>query len=104
VNTFKKLAQLQVPDSPTTAYTVPLATQTLIRHIMVANPTGSDATFALWVDGTSNAEVEKPPSAVVAGGYIEFNGVMAMGAGDSIYVSSDTNEALTLTASGLEIT
>jgi hypothetical protein len=104
VNTFKKLAQQLVPDSPTLIYTVPADTQTLIRHIIVPNPSLADASFALWVDGTSDANLEKPPSSVLAGGWIEFSGVMAMGAGDQLYVSSDTDNVLTITVDGLERT
>lgn len=64
---FKVLAQGQIPSSIAAVYTVPALTSAIIKTIHLANPTGSDATVSLTVNGTGNAHVILPPVTIAAG-------------------------------------
>lgn len=53
-DTFKVLAQGQLPNSATTLYTVPASTQTLIKEIQLANTTASPVSgIVLYVNGVA---------------------------------------------------
>lgn len=101
--TYKKLAQTQVPNTATVIYTVPAATQTIVKHIRVSNPTANDATLKLWHDGNANVNIILPPATILAGGWAEFDGVITMEAGDTLQALGGTNNALTITVYGLEL-
>jgi len=100
---WKKLAQGQLPSTVGTIYTVPASTETIIKHIVLSNPTGSDRTAALWHDGTTDAFNILPPTTIVAGTWAEFDGVLTLEAGDTIAGDSDAATAVTFTIYGLEI-
>ncbi len=67
VETFKRLYQGQPSASAATLYTTPATTQTLIKSIMVVNPTGVARTIELWAVGTADANALLPAISVDAG-------------------------------------
>lgn len=103
-DSFEKLAQQQVPNSATTIYTVPASTQTIVKHIRVVNPSGADATIKIWHDGNADINIILPFATVLAGGWAEFDGVITMETGDTLQTNSGTNNALTITVYGDEVT
>jgi hypothetical protein len=100
---FKKLAQVQIPDSATTLYTVPTGMDTIVKHIRIVNPTGVAATVKLWHDGTADVNVILPTVSIDAGGWAEFDGAIEMEPGDTMSGIGGTNLALTITIYGMEI-
>jgi hypothetical protein len=100
--TYKKLYQGQPASTGTTLYTVPAATQTHIKYIVVTNTTGTDRTFTLYHDGTGAANNIVPASTVVAGGFAEYNGDILMETGDTLYCVTSVSTTLTVTVYGIE--
>jgi hypothetical protein len=99
---FKKLYQGQPASTGTTLYTVPAATQTQIKYIVVTNTTGSDRTIAVYHDGTGAANNILPASTIVAGGFGEYNGDILMETGDTLYAVASVSSTLTVTVYGIE--
>lgn len=105
-DTFKKLAQAQPAGSPstTTLYTVPSATQTVVRHIRIVNMDTADRTIKLWHDGTADSNVILPATTVKSGGWSEFDGTITMEANDTLIAQASAGSAITVTVYGLEVT
>src|ERR1035437_89007 len=72
--TFKRLYQGQPANTVTTLYTAPAATQTLIKTITVANPTGGAQTIAFFQVGTAAANAILPAISIDAGGMAVYDG------------------------------
>lgn len=100
---FKKLDQRQCPNVATTLYTVPASTQVIVKHIRAVNTTGLDATLKLWHDGVTDPFVILPAATILAGGWAEFDGDIVMEAADTISGIGGTNNAITVTIYGLEV-
>lgn len=73
VETFKRLYQGQPANTATTLYTAPASTQTLIKTVIVANPTASDRTIKFWIAGSADANNIMPAITVVAGGFAVYD-------------------------------
>lgn len=110
MKTPKRLAgNLQVPGSATTEYTVPASTKTIVRHLHVANPSGSAVTFTLSIGVASSAAnrlydaVSIPPNSVLGGpGGVWLYAVME--AAEVIQVLAGTATTLVLFIDGDEYT
>jgi len=102
--TYKKLAQGQLPATPGTLYTVPSSTTTIVKYIVLTNNTGTARTAQLFHDGTSASESILPAISIAAGGWAEFEGTICMEAADTLGGDSDAVSAITYTVYGLEIT
>jgi hypothetical protein len=100
---FKKLAQAQLGVGASTLYTVPGATQAVIKHMRVANPTGSTVSFKLWHDGTTDSFIIVPSADILAGGWAEFDGNILMETADTLSGLASIATSLTITVYGLEI-
>lgn len=73
VETFKKLYQGQPANTATTLYTVPATTMTLIKTVMVANPTAGAVTIRFTAFGTADANALIPAISVDAGGFAVYD-------------------------------
>lgn len=100
---YKILAQALIPSTNTTIYTVPASTQTIIKHMIIANPSGGDVSVFLYHNGSSAVNTMLPGVTVVAGGFAENDAPSTMNAGDTIVVRASVNSALTITLHGVEI-
>lgn len=101
--TYKTLGQMQIGNTATTVYTVPALTQAVIKHIVITNPTASDATVKLWRSGVTDPYVILPTVTIVAGGFAEWEGSQTMEAAATLKAISGTNLALSIEVDGLEI-
>ena len=91
-------------NSASTKYTVPGATTTVIRHVHVQNPSGSPVTFTLSI-GVNAAGTRLWDAYVIpAGTERSFWGPYTLTAGEVIQSLGGTNNILTLTVDGEEIT
>lgn len=102
-NTYKKLAQVQAPNSVGAIYTVPASTQTIIKHIRVVNTSGGAVTIKLWHDGTTDSNTILPAVSIAAGEWAEFDGTILMEASDTLQAEASAATSITLTIYGLEI-
>ena len=102
--TYKKVIQELVNSSNETLLTVAANTTVIIKSMRAVNTTGSAATLKLFHDGTANENMILPFVTVAANGWAEFDGTIIMEAGDTLIGISGTNEAINLTAYGLELT
>jgi hypothetical protein len=72
--TYKRLYQGQPANTATLLYTAPALTQTLVKTITVANPTGGAQTIAFFQAGTAAANALVPPISIDAGGMAVYDG------------------------------
>jgi hypothetical protein len=99
-----------IATGPTTVYTVPASTKTIVRHIHIQNPTGSAVTYSLSIGadavGTRLFQTFSIPAAAagVTDSVRDHYWYQVMDAGEIMTVSAGTNNVLTITVSGDEIT
>jgi hypothetical protein len=99
----KKLAQTTLTNSAAIIYTVPTSTRTKVVHIRAVNFSGSARELTLWHDGSADGNMILPPVSILAGGWGEFDGIMYLEAGDTIYGKASANSAITITVYGEEL-
>lgn len=103
---YKKIYQGQPAASPstTTMYTVPSATQAIIKQMRIVNTSSSTSTtIKIWNGGTGDSNVILPPTTIDAGGFAEFEGTMTLAATDTL-VAQTGAATITVTIYGVELT
>jgi hypothetical protein len=99
-----------VATGPTTVYTVPALTKTIIRHIHVSNPSASPVTLTLSIGadaaGTRLLSTYSIPAAAagVTDSVREIFWYQVMDAAEILTLSAGTNNILDITISADEIT
>jgi hypothetical protein len=100
----------QVATGPTTVYTVPALTKTIIRQIHVSNPSGSPVTLTLSIGadgaGTRLLSAYSIPAAGagVTDSVREIFWYQVMDAAEILTLSAGTNNVLVITINGDEVT
>lgn len=109
--TPKRLAgPAQVSNAAATKYTVPALTKTVIRHIHVQNPSGSPVTFTLSIGADAAAtrviDAFSIPAAAagVTANVVDWFVYFVVDAAEVVQAFAGTNNILTLTIDGDEIT
>lgn len=102
-DTYKKLFQGQLPAAAAAQYTVPGATQSIIRSIVLVNTTASPVTVSLFTDGSAAANKILDTYSIPANTRVELNAVMTLGAAGAIWGVASAATAVTMTVFGLEI-
>ncbi len=109
--TPKRLAgPAQVTNAAATKYTVPALTKTIIRQLHVQNPSGSAVLFTVSIGadaaGTRLYDAYSIPAAAagVTGSVIDIFGYWVMDAAEILQAFAGTNNILTLTIFGDELT
>jgi hypothetical protein len=99
----------QIATGPTTVYTVPALTKTIIRQIHVSNPSGSAVTFTLSVgaDGVTTrlwSTYSIPAAAAgVSDSVRDIFMYLIMDAAEILTLSAGTNNTLVIVVTGDEI-
>jgi hypothetical protein len=100
----------QVSNAAATKYTVPALTKTIIRHIHIQNPSASAVTFTLSI-GADAAGVRlfdaysiPAAGAGVTGSVVDWFGYLVVDAAEIVQAFAGTNNILTLTGFGDELT
>lgn len=105
---FKKFVQSAVTNAQVTIYTVPGASQDVIKDIDITNTTGSAATVSINLvpSGGSalTANLFFALVSVPANSTVHWTGTQVLNTGDFISVISGTNNACNVMISGLEST
>jgi hypothetical protein len=103
--TPKRLAgPAQVSNAASTKYTVPGATTAVIRHIHVQNPSGSPVTFTMSIGISAAGTRIFDAYSIPANSERSFWGPYTLVAAEVIQALAGTNNVLTLTIDGQEIT
>ena len=80
------------------------ATYLILRHIRIANKTGTAATFSLWIGATggnaAGTEFMGTSQSVAANSYVDWYGMVRMDSADFLVGGSGTSTALTLSGEG----
>jgi len=105
--TYKQLAQRQIPNAAALVYAPAAGKIALIKGIRITNPTVSDATVRLYhinSGGTNNdASTIIPTTTIPAGGHAQDDDLIVMDALDELNCVSGTNNGLTISVYGMEI-
>jgi hypothetical protein len=103
--TPKRLAgPAAVSNAAATKYTVPATTKTIVRHVHVENGTASAATFTMSVGTDAAGTRTHDGVSVAANATLDWYCYLVLEATETIQALSGTNNALTLTIDGDEIT
>ena len=82
---YKTLYQGQLPASVAVIATVGVAKSWIIKHIDIVNTGGTELTFQLFRNGTTSPFAITPSGwTVLGGGKCEFDGSIALAAGETI--------------------
>lgn len=99
-----------IATGPTTVYTVPASTKTVLRHLHISNPTASPVTYSLSIGadaaGTRLYQTYSIPAAAagVTDSVRDHWMYQVMDAAEILTLSAGTNNVLTATVSADEIT
>jgi hypothetical protein len=100
----------QIATGPTTVYTVPALTKTIIRHLHVSNPSGSPVTLTLSIGADAAAtrlfSTYSIPAAAagVTDSVREIYWYQVMDAAEILTLSAGTNNILVISITADEIT
>lgn len=102
---YYQLAQEPVDSSADLIYTAAANTQTIIKHIVVVNPTGSGSAcwVKLWTSGTTDDNNILPEVSLAVGEWGEFDGTITLTAGDSLHAQGEVANIITITVHGVEL-
>lgn len=101
----KRLAgPAQVSNAAATKYTVPAGTITVLRHIHVVNPSGGAVTFTMSIGADAAGVRIYDAWSIAAGSELDRWCYYVLTAAEIIQALSGTNNVLTLTLDGDEIT
>lgn len=93
----------QVATGPTTVYTAPALTKTVIRHIHLSNPSGAAVTFTLSVGADAAATRVYGAYSVAANSVYDAFVYVVVDAAEIVTVSAGTTAVLVLVIGGDEI-
>ncbi len=102
-DTYKKLFQGQLPNAAAAQYTVPGATQAIIRTMILVNTSAAPVNVSLFTDGSANANKILDTYTIPANSRIELNAVVTLNAAGAIWGVASAATTVTLTIFGLEI-
>lgn len=94
----------QPGTSETTLYTVPASTTLILRNIIIANTTGSAATFKMSIGADAAGTRLFSDFSVAANDVLEWTGFVVLAAAETLRAQQGTSGALTFTASGVLVT
>jgi hypothetical protein len=100
----------QIATGPTTVYTVPAATKTIIRHIHVQNPSGSAVTLTLSIgaDAAATRLIATYSIPAAAAGIVnsmqDYYWYQIMETTEILTLSAGTNNILVIVINGDECT
>jgi hypothetical protein len=102
-DTYKVLSQSQLPNAAAAQYTVPGATQAIVRSIVLVNTSGSAVTVSLFVNGSAASNKILDSYTIAANTRVELNGIITLAATNTIQGVASTAAVVTMSVFGLEI-
>lgn len=92
-----------MPNAAAAQYTVPGATNAIIRSIVLVNTTGSSVTVSLFTDGSAAANKILDTYTIPANTRVSLNDVITLAAAGAIWGVCSAATAVTMSIFGLEI-
>lgn len=102
-DTYKVLSQSQLPNAAAAQYTVPGATQAIVRSIILVNTSASPVVVSLFVNGSAASNKILDAYTIPANTRIELNGIITLAATNTIQGVAGTAAVVTMSVFGLEI-
>lgn len=103
-DTFKKLGQqVLAVATPVTVYTVPGATQAIVRHIRIVNTDTNSRTITLYDGGSGVGNTILPITTIPAGTVMEMDVFITMAAAGTLLATASAANFLVITLYGMEI-
>jgi hypothetical protein len=102
-DTYKVLSQTQLPNAAAAQYTVPAATQAIVRAIVLVNTTAGPITVSLFVNGSGAGNKILDTYSIPANTRIVLNDVVTLAATNTIQAVASAAASVTMTVFGLEI-
>ncbi len=99
---FKKLAQAQLSTVVAATYTVPAATQAIIKSIVYANTSGLAVAVTAYDGAADDAHTITPGVSVPGTGLYTETDTKTMDAGQVFRAKAGANTSVTVTIYGLE--
>lgn len=87
-------------NAAATKYTVPAATQTILRHIHVENPTGAAVTFTMSIGADAAGTRIYDVFSIAAGAVLDVFCYYVLVAAEVVQAFAGTNNVMTLTLDG----
>jgi hypothetical protein len=101
---YRILDQRQAATSATVHYTVPAATQAIVKHVTAVNAHATLAsTISFFVNGTAATNRWTQAVSLAPGESQVFDGTLALATGGTIYAQASVAAAITVTISGAEV-
>ena len=103
--TAKRLAgPAQVSNAAATKYTVPASTTAIIRHVHIQNPSGSPVSFTMSIGADAAGVRLFDALSIPAVSPYDWYGYVVVTAAEIVQAFAGTNNILTLTIFGDELT
>lgn len=93
----------QLTAAAATVYTVPAATQTIVRNVHVSNSTSAPVTFTMSIGTDAAGTRWWQPTTISANGNLVWTGFQVLNAAEVLQAYGSTASALNLTISGVEV-
>jgi len=94
----------QVSNAAATKYTTPASTVTVLQHIHVQNPSAAPVAFTMSIGADAAATRIYDGFSIAAGGVLDVGCKYVLNATEVIQAFAGTNNILTLTLDGQELT
>lgn len=94
----------QPGTSAATIYTVPGSTTSILRHMRIANTTGTSATITMSIGADAAATRIFDAVSIPGDSVLDWSGFMVMDAAEILQAFQGTSSALTVTISGVDVT
>lgn len=94
----------QVSNAAATKYTAPASTTTVIRHVRISNPSAAPVTFTMSIGADAAATRVFDAFSIPAASVYDWYGYIVVAAAEIVQALAGTNNILTLTGFGDELT
>lgn len=103
-DTAKRIGPTSVGSAETTLYTVPAATTCIVKWIRIANATGTAATIKMGVGADAAGTRLLSVLSIPANDFLDLSEqFLVLAATETLRATGGTNNALTFTAGGVEV-
>lgn len=100
---FYQLAQQTVSNVAEIIYTVPANTQTIIRNMIIVNPTGPASWVKIWTNAATDANIILPEVSLDVGEWGDDDDAITLNAGDTIRAQAQVADVITFSVHGVEV-
>lgn len=100
---YKELYSGQPGTSAAAVYTVPGATQAIVKHYKAVNVAAVPVSIKLFQNGTTDAKCILPAIVLQPGEFLEWEGTITLAATNTLAAQASAASSITLTINGVEV-